>query len=127
MEQVPPGEDSEDPFSDPITESTERKESGDAKGAYRILMDLCQTDLRCLDAHAHLGNLAWDHWPKDAIRHYEAGFRIGELSLGEDFHGVLPWGWIDNRPFLRDRKSTRLNSSHVEISYAVFCLKQQTV
>src|SRR5438874_8737216 len=24
---------------------------------------------------------------------------------------------------LRDRKSTRLNSSHVEISYAVFCLK----
>src|SRR5438874_3935357 len=27
---------------------------------------------------------------------------------------------------LRDRKSTRLNSSHVEISYAVFCLKKKT-
>src|SRR6266496_2009536 len=26
----------------------------------------------------------------------------------------------------RDRKSTRLNSSHVEISYAVFCLKKKT-
>src|SRR5437660_8227101 len=26
----------------------------------------------------------------------------------------------------RDRKSTRLNSSHVAISYAVFCLKKQT-
>src|SRR5204863_5303168 len=25
----------------------------------------------------------------------------------------------------RDRKSTRLNSSHVEISYAVFCLKKK--
>src|SRR5690606_39617555 len=25
-----------------------------------------------------------------------------------------------------DRKSTRLNSSHVKISYAVFCLKKQT-
>src|SRR5438874_10044449 len=25
-----------------------------------------------------------------------------------------------------DRKSTRLNSSHVEISYAVFCLKKKT-
>src|SRR5690606_41495143 len=25
---------------------------------------------------------------------------------------------------LRDRKSTRLNSSHVKISYAVFCLKK---
>src|SRR5690349_24178774 len=28
----------------------------------------------------------------------------------------------DDRP---DRKSTRLNSSHVEISYAVFCLKKK--
>src|SRR5690349_23761592 len=27
---------------------------------------------------------------------------------------------------LGDRKSTRLNSSHVEISYAVFCLKKKT-
>src|SRR5699024_11711286 len=26
---------------------------------------------------------------------------------------------------IRDRKSTRLNSSHVSISYAVFCLKKQ--
>src|SRR3989442_8749006 len=26
---------------------------------------------------------------------------------------------------LRDRKSTRLNSSHVRISYAVFCLKKK--
>src|SRR5690349_23989379 len=28
-------------------------------------------------------------------------------------------------PPLGDRKSTRLNSSHVEISYAVFCLKKK--
>src|SRR5437868_12468439 len=28
--------------------------------------------------------------------------------------------------FLTDRKSTRLNSSHVSISYAVFCLKKKT-
>src|SRR5690349_23413809 len=27
--------------------------------------------------------------------------------------------------FCEDRKSTRLNSSHVEISYAVFCLKKK--
>src|SRR5256885_12079737 len=26
-----------------------------------------------------------------------------------------------------DRKSTRLNSSHLEISYAVFCLKKKTI
>src|SRR3989442_6735821 len=29
------------------------------------------------------------------------------------------------RPDQRDRKSTRLNSSHVRISYAVFCLKKK--
>src|SRR5690349_13178526 len=28
-------------------------------------------------------------------------------------------------PWMEDRKSTRLNSSHVEISYAVFCLKKK--
>src|SRR5439155_9975655 len=32
-------------------------------------------------------------------------------------------GWAAG---VRDRKSTRLNSSHVAISYAVFCLKKKT-
>ena len=32
---------------------------------------------------------------------YEAGLRIGDLSLGDNFDGLLPWGHIDNRPFLR--------------------------
>src|SRR6266496_6191580 len=31
----------------------------------------------------------------------------------------------DLRNVVKDRKSTRLNSSHVEISYAVFCLKKK--
>src|SRR5205807_6041831 len=30
------------------------------------------------------------------------------------------------RPWLEDRKSTRLNSSHLVISYAVFCVKKKT-
>src|SRR2546430_17509471 len=30
-----------------------------------------------------------------------------------------------HRPLRRDRKSTRLNSSHSQISYAVFCLKKK--
>jgi hypothetical protein len=101
MEQTLPGADPDDPFCDPIIESNDRKDAGDIEGANKILMDLCQADLRCLDAHAHLGNIAFDHWPEIAIRHYEVGFRIGELSLGNSFDGLLPWGWIDNRPFLR--------------------------
>src|SRR3989442_10082774 len=32
---------------------------------------------------------------------------------------------IDSVDILLDRKSTRLNSSHVRISYAVFCLKKK--
>src|SRR5690606_23259075 len=32
---------------------------------------------------------------------------------------------LDRQAFLGDRKSTRLNSSHVKISYAVFCLKKK--
>src|SRR5690606_42160119 len=32
--------------------------------------------------------------------------------------------WVINEDY-RDRKSTRLNSSHVKISYAVFCLKKK--
>src|SRR5256885_12084040 len=31
------------------------------------------------------------------------------------------------QPFLGDRKSTRLNSSHLVISYAVFCLKKKII
>ena len=101
MEQVLPGADPDDPDSDPIIESNERKLADDRVGARKMLMDLCQADLRCLDAHAHLGNMELDALPKDALRHYEVGVRIGELSLGADFSGVLAWGWLDNRPFLR--------------------------
>lgn len=100
MEQVLPGTEPDDD-SDPICESNDLRDAGDSRAARAILMKLCEADLRCLDAHAHLGNLAFDHAPKEAIRHYEAGVRIGELSLGPDFDGVLPWGHIDNRPFLR--------------------------
>src|SRR5690606_40616554 len=32
---------------------------------------------------------------------------------------------VNNAGITRDRKSTRLNSSHVEISYAVFCLQKK--
>jgi len=101
MEQVLPGEDPDDPFDDPITRSNDLKDAGERAEARKILMDLCQTDLRCLDAHSHLGNFVFDHSPQHAIRHYEVGLRIGELSLGNDFSDVLPWGLINNRPFLR--------------------------
>lgn len=101
MEQIIPGEDPYDFDSDPICESNDLRDAGDRGGAYKVLMELCQADLRCLDAHAHLGSFVFDNTPEAAIRHYEVGLRIGELSLGPDFDGLLPWGHINNRPFLR--------------------------
>src|SRR2546428_4809866 len=50
---------------------------------------------------------------------------ISRIDLTQEPHvqtepiGVCPQG------FLEDRKSTRLNSSHDQISYAVFCLKKK--
>src|SRR5260221_8551269 len=37
----------------------------------------------------------------------------------------LCYGFADRLAPMRDRKSTRLNSSHTVISYAVFCLKKK--
>jgi hypothetical protein len=100
MEQVVPGENFAEEI-DPIMAANELKDDGDMKGARKVLMELCRQDLRCLDAHAHLGNMMYQRQPGIAVKHYEVEVRIGELSLGEGFDGVLPWGMIDNRPFMR--------------------------
>src|SRR5256886_13279861 len=47
-----------------------------------------------------------------------ARYREGPLALAHN-------GNLTNAVQLRDRKSTRLNSSHSQISYAVFCLKKK--
>src|SRR5205807_4232626 len=48
----------------------------------------------------------------------EAADRVG-------CHFTVAYDWVHR--FNEDRKSTRLNSSHLVISYAVFCLKKKTV
>jgi tetratricopeptide (TPR) repeat protein len=76
-------------------------EAGDDDGARELLMDALLRDLRCLDAHAHLGNLEFKWRLERALQHYEMGVRIGELSLPPGFAGVLLWGHLYTRPFLR--------------------------
>src|SRR5207253_11145192 len=56
--------------------------------------------------------------------------RAGHIFF-KDFKNVMPMerfylgGANSLRSYDTDRKSTRLNSSHVAISYAVFCLKKK--
>lgn len=85
----------------PTCEAAELREAGDDEGARALLMDVLHRDLRCIDAHAGLGNLEFDDAPERALIHYDIGVRIGELSLPPGFSGVLVWGCIYNRPFLR--------------------------
>src|SRR5438874_10774196 len=54
-------------------------------------------------------------------RYIDAGQRLCAQRLIE----FAPWELLEKLDHERDRKSTRLNSSHVEISYAVFCLKKK--
>src|SRR5258705_10118572 len=54
---------------------------------------------------------------------------VGDCRKPEDFWGRKPPACGNRRPRFspRDRKSTRLNSSHLGISYAVFCLKKKNI
>src|SRR3712207_7838776 len=49
---------------------------------------------------------------------------VGDRGRGAPAHGGGE-GPRQGREERRDRKSTRLNSSHANISYAVFCLKKK--
>ena len=56
LEHVLPGVDPGDFESDPMLEAIELDDAGASGEARALLMVLVAKDLRCLDAHAHLGN-----------------------------------------------------------------------
>lgn len=101
MERVLPGADPDDWESDPIVEAAELQKAGQHRQSVELLRGILAKDLRCLDAYAHLGNAEFEREPEMALHHYLLGARIGELSLGPSFDGVLLWGFLDNRPYLR--------------------------
>src|SRR5690606_41321490 len=47
------------------------------------------------------------------------------IALGDEFQKMIYRVNLNLQLIKGDRKSTRLNSSHVKISYAVFCLKKK--
>src|SRR5690554_7793790 len=52
-------------------------------------------------------------------------FFLKELASKYPDYYIVPEGGKSYYGVVGDRKSTRLNSSHVRISYAVFCLKKK--
>src|SRR5438874_4794188 len=70
-----------------------------------------------------LRQLARRRLPRVVFDYLDGGAE-GEVTLRENRRA---FDTVTFRPrhAVRDRKSTRLNSSHVEISYAVFCLKKK--
>lgn len=102
MEQVLPGVESDDWDSDPIVDAAELHRAGYHRDAIRVLEGLLAIDARCIDAWGHLGLVAFDtRGPGPATEFYATGVAVAERSLPAGFGGVLPWGMIDNRPFLR--------------------------
>src|SRR5256885_10087525 len=67
----------------------------------------------------HLGVVARACFEHEVIRALQIPQRVVPVSAGSQ--GRVPRRFV----LLGDRKSTRLNSSHLVISYAVFCLKKK--
>src|SRR5687768_18355610 len=66
--------------------------------------------------------------PRSTLFPYTTLFRSGRGRSSHSSVVPLAWGGKREPPVSRgDRKSTRLNSSHGYISYAVFCLKKKKI
>src|SRR5690242_21313144 len=73
--------------------------------------------------------------PSSTLFPYTTLFRSGDAVQAPERAAIMVFvvaldqfegqGVQQPRPAVKDRKSTRLNSSHMSISYAVFCLKKK--
>lgn len=99
LAQATPAKD--DAASDLLLEAQDCIDARDYAEADELLHRVLALDLRHLDAHVLLGERNLSSWPPLALHHFELGAAIGSLTVGEDFDGVLPWGFVANRPFLR--------------------------
>src|SRR5690348_17695227 len=70
-----------------------------------------------------VGQRAVEKWPVlDLGQHPDVPLDRWSLTIDGAVETPVKLSWPE---FQRDRKSTRLNSSHPSISYAVFCLKKK--
>src|SRR2546421_7725710 len=72
--------------------------------------------------------------PRSTLFPYTTLFRslssenaLPSSAVPKEGDAVFKQGYLSYHVKFIDRKSTRLNSSHDQISYAVFCLKKKTI
>ena len=66
-----------------------------------------------LEIQGFIGNLLWTLDLKDeAADVYERAYARARAQIPADFHGRIPWGEVDNRPFLRIAHGTLLGLMH---------------
>ncbi len=92
---------SDDPGAELLLEAQDCIDARAYVEADELLHKALALDLRHLDAHAMLGERNLSSFSTLALHHFELGVAIGSLTVGEEFDGVLPWGLVENRPFLR--------------------------
>ncbi|MBU0952299.1 MAG: hypothetical protein KKH91_05700 [Elusimicrobia bacterium] len=104
----------DDTFDDPITNAMDLFNQGDPDKATTVLVNELRHDWACLDAHNHLAIMdnRWKHYLPMKKR-YEIAVKIADLTIPDDFNGVLTWGCIDNRPFLRSLQGCGLALWHL--------------
>src|SRR2546422_8051017 len=87
--------------------------------------DTATTEIYTLSLHDALPILAWSTSSPRCGGFATTAIGSPSTTTASEYHTDDPLRGADEQRLL-DRKSTRLNSSHGYISYAVFCLKKKT-
>src|SRR5690625_6912958 len=102
-------------------------------------IDLSTLDFTAIEVEAIAKDFGWVKEPVDAKEYYTIGMAVMNVLFIASTIGSYAYREKRTHVFNRiivadiprwkylDRKSTRLNSSHVAISYAVFCLKKKKI
>src|SRR5690625_5846213 len=78
--------------------------------------------IKDLDIETVIGIYDWERKIRQTVRlNVEMQSDVAKAAATDHIDDALDYKAVAKR----DRKSTRLNSSHVAISYAVFCLKKK--
>src|SRR5690606_41310710 len=86
---------------------------------FRSNLGIIFTDSRCTPLRRGVSGIGLSHWGFKGVQNH-----IGRKDLF-DREILMSTTNVVDCISSADRKSTRLNSSHVKISYAVFCLKKK--